>query len=209
MQDHELEALIDKARSAIRAVKCEIAAQRVLIAGRQFSALLHKANFNPGQLRIPAGDPGGGRWTDGGGSGLIRVGARGRTSVRVRIGSRTLEATPGQATRLAVAAGTPGHEMPLRECGRSIQRGARRPVSVERSRAKSRLGKEKPARPKHASGNLRAADTATMAGRRLSLLVQGPARAIRRQLSAWPPTARSQGCRTSATGLLPPEARAR
>lgn len=103
MQDHEYQRLIDETRSAVLALKCEIAAQRVLLAGRWLVSLLGKANFNPAQLRIPAGEPDGGRWTDGGGSGIILVGARGRTSVRVRVGSRTLEATPGQATRLAAA----------------------------------------------------------------------------------------------------------
>lgn len=103
MQDREYQRLLDETTSAILALKCEIAAQRVLVAGRRLVMLLRKANFNPGQLRIPAGESGGGRWTDGGGSGFIRIGARGRTSVRVRVGNRTLEATPAQATRLAVA----------------------------------------------------------------------------------------------------------
>jgi hypothetical protein len=54
-------------------------------------------------LRIPAGQPGGGRWTDGDGGDVILIGAQGRGSVSVRIGNRTLDATPAQAARYAVA----------------------------------------------------------------------------------------------------------
>lgn len=103
MQDREFEGLVDQIRSDILALKCEIAAQRVLAACHRLILLLDKANFNPAQLRIPAGQPGGGQWTDGGGGGLTLIGARGRTSVSIRVGNRIMEATPGQATRLALA----------------------------------------------------------------------------------------------------------
>lgn len=91
-------------------LKQEIAAQRFLLTGRRFVDLLRKANFNPAQLRVPAGNPDGGQWTDtGSGTGssgeasVIRVGARGRGSVTVRFGRGTLEATPAQAARFAIA----------------------------------------------------------------------------------------------------------
>lgn len=80
------ETLFDDVRSAILALKFEIAAERVLAAGRLLIGLLGKANFNPAQLRIPAGEAGGGRWTDDGDAGVILTGARGRTAVRVRVG---------------------------------------------------------------------------------------------------------------------------
>jgi hypothetical protein len=72
-----------------------VALQRLVLA--------HKAGFNPAQLRIPAGQPGGGQWADGDGGDVILIGAQGRGSVSVRIGNRTIDATPGQAARYAVA----------------------------------------------------------------------------------------------------------
>lgn len=83
-------------------LRCELAALRVYLALKRLVALSCKAGFNPGQLRIPAGRPGGGRWADGDGS-VILIGARGRGSVSVRIGNRTLEVTPAEAARYAVA----------------------------------------------------------------------------------------------------------
>ncbi|MCW0002221.1 hypothetical protein OE766_28915 [Pararhizobium sp. YC-54] len=41
---------------------------RLMIAAATVQALLRKANFNPDQPRVPAGEPGGGRWTDDSGS---------------------------------------------------------------------------------------------------------------------------------------------
>ena len=64
--------------------------------------VLLKANFNPGQLRIPAGQPGGGQWTgEDGGQVHLTQGRRG--SIRLNVDGRLLEATPGQAARFAVA----------------------------------------------------------------------------------------------------------
>jgi hypothetical protein len=82
-------------------LKCELAAQRFQ---RTLSRYIAQIKFNPGQLRIPADQPGGGQWTNGENAGnVIRVGARGRTFVAVRVGNRALAATPGQAGRLAYA----------------------------------------------------------------------------------------------------------
>lgn len=103
-------------------LKQEIAAQRFLLAGRRLVALLRKANFNPAQLRVPAGSPDGGQWTDtGSGTGssgeatVIRVGARGRGSVTVRFGRGTLDATPAQAARFAIA------DMSARQSARQVR----------------------------------------------------------------------------------------
>jgi hypothetical protein len=78
-------------------IKCELAAHEVLNQLRRMSALVAKA-FNPSQVRIPAGESGGGRWGDGGT--VQPTGANGRQSVRV---GRGLDATPAQAARLAMA----------------------------------------------------------------------------------------------------------
>lgn len=92
----------DEFHSSLLDIRCELAALRVCLVLERL-ALAHKAGFNPAQLRIPAGQPGGGRWTDSDGGDVILVGARGRGSVTVRIGGRTLDATPAQAARYAVA----------------------------------------------------------------------------------------------------------
>lgn len=49
-------------------LRAKIAGLRLLAAALRFQHLLRKANFNPGQLRIPVGQPGGGQWTDDGGN---------------------------------------------------------------------------------------------------------------------------------------------
>jgi hypothetical protein len=65
-----------------------------------------KTNFDPNQPRVPAGNPDGGEWTDGGGGGSTRLAqarpGRGSGQVRLRSG-RIVSATPGQEARLAVA----------------------------------------------------------------------------------------------------------
>ena len=48
-------------------LRAAMAANRMLLAGYRFLALLEKANFNPNQARVPLGNPDGGRWTGGGG----------------------------------------------------------------------------------------------------------------------------------------------
>ncbi|NLH79563.1 MAG: hypothetical protein GX458_01790 [Phyllobacteriaceae bacterium] len=71
--------------------------------------LLHR-KYNPDQPRIPAGESGGGRWTDGGGSGggdRVRLAQNGptrlpRSTVTTRLGARPLEGTPGQLTEWAI-----------------------------------------------------------------------------------------------------------
>ncbi len=107
MTDWEYENLLYEMRMLLGALRREVAAQRFILGLEKLAALIRKAGFNPAQLRVPAGDPEGGRWSGGGDDegDLILVGARGRTSVTVRIGNRTLEATPAQAARYAIANG--------------------------------------------------------------------------------------------------------
>ena len=61
MLAQEFDELIAKARSAVLAIKCEIAGRRVVLAARRFATLLRKAGVNPDQPRDDQG-----RWTDTG-----------------------------------------------------------------------------------------------------------------------------------------------
>lgn len=64
--------------------------------------LLAKAGFRADQPRVPAGNPDGGRWTDG----AIPVNSRGPRSGRPRrVGGRWQSVTPDQEARLAVSLG--------------------------------------------------------------------------------------------------------
>ncbi|HMN36753.1 MAG TPA: hypothetical protein PKD49_03455 [Hyphomicrobium sp.] len=67
-------------KRAILALEWEIDAERFLLAGRHLAALLRKANFNPGQPRVPAGNSDGGQWTDSGGA---AAGSSGEGQTRV------------------------------------------------------------------------------------------------------------------------------
>jgi hypothetical protein len=46
-----------------RALACHIAGERMMAALAHLQALAEKAGFNPGQPRVPAGNPDGGQWT--------------------------------------------------------------------------------------------------------------------------------------------------
>lgn len=61
MQDFEIDAVTDSVRSALLALKCEIAAHRVVLAAEKVASLLRKAGFNPDQPRDDRGS-----WTDAG-----------------------------------------------------------------------------------------------------------------------------------------------
>ena len=101
MHDQSFDQKLRSARWMLLHLKYKLAAQRFQ---RTLSRYISQIKFNPGQLRIPAGQPGGGQWTNGeDGGNVIRVGARGRTFVAVRVGNQALAATPGQAGRLAYA----------------------------------------------------------------------------------------------------------
>ena len=79
-------------------LKYEIAAANFSVAGRCFVRAV-KANPNWRlQPRVPGGNPDGGQWTR-----VSQTGpGGGRALSSVRVGGRTLEATPGQAARYAV-----------------------------------------------------------------------------------------------------------
>lgn len=62
-------------RQAAR-LHAEIAALTMRRAGWRLAGLLAKANFDPGQPRVPAGEPDGGQWTGGGD---VRVAANDRS----------------------------------------------------------------------------------------------------------------------------------
>lgn len=65
-----------------------------------------QSQFQPGPARVPAGNPDGGQWTDGGGgsaSSDFSGASRNRGSATVRIGGRSVPVEPGQAARLAIA----------------------------------------------------------------------------------------------------------
>lgn len=63
-----------------------------------------KAGFRPDQPRVPKGEPDGGQWSDeGGSSSPTLVSGRRRGAGQVRIGTRWLDATPAQHTRLSIS----------------------------------------------------------------------------------------------------------
>jgi len=62
---HEVRQYIQNADASQLALRHEIATSGVLVAGLHVQALLYK--YSPGQPRVPAGNPDGGQWTDGGG----------------------------------------------------------------------------------------------------------------------------------------------
>jgi hypothetical protein len=68
--------LSEAAEARLRPVKAELAALRFQRAALRLVLAL-KHNFNPGQSRVPEGQPGGGRWTNGFSDGLVRVAANG------------------------------------------------------------------------------------------------------------------------------------
>ena len=103
MTDKALNQRFYEARLSLSEIRCDVAELRVYLALKRLVTLSHKAGFNPGQLRLPAGQMGGGRWADGDDGDVILIGARGRGSVAVQVGNRALDATPAQAARYAVA----------------------------------------------------------------------------------------------------------
>lgn len=91
-----------------------LAGLRLMHAGRRLQALAAKANFNPGQPRVPRGNVDGGRWTRIPGAGLpvVRVQATPRPPGRfvvLRRGVRLENPTPAQ---IGQARGRPSHQGP-------------------------------------------------------------------------------------------------
>lgn len=103
-------------RVLLSRIRCDTAAMTVRLALLRLM-LLEKA-YNPDQPRVPAGDPDGGQWTDGG-FGLLRPrheprqgdgeeaqvaqSGRGGLNPATRLGRSWLGATPAQQVRLAVS----------------------------------------------------------------------------------------------------------
>ena len=92
MTDKTFDQLLWETRQSLFGIRCQVAELSIYLALKGLVALSHKAGFNPAQLRLPAGQPGGGRWTGGDEGDVILVGARGRGSVSVRVGNRTIVA---------------------------------------------------------------------------------------------------------------------
>ena len=92
---------------AVRRVRAELLGLGAEASLLRF-VLLHR-KYNPDQPRIPAGESGGGRWTDGSGAGAdgrIRLAQNGpprlpRSTATTRLGGRPLEGTPGQISEWA------------------------------------------------------------------------------------------------------------
>jgi hypothetical protein len=99
---YEYQAKLYQARSQLLAIKCDRAAFNLRCAQLRFIDFTSQSKFNPSQPRIAAGQPGGGQWTGGGGD-VVRVSARGRSAISVRIGNISMSVTPNQAGRYAVA----------------------------------------------------------------------------------------------------------
>jgi hypothetical protein len=79
VQDQSFDQKLRSARWMLLHLKYDLAAQHFQSTLARYIAQI---KFNPGQLRIPAGQPGGGQWTNGeDGGNVIRVGAGGRTFV--------------------------------------------------------------------------------------------------------------------------------
>lgn len=55
MQDLEIDAVTTSVRSALLALKCEIAARRVVLTAEKVTSLIRKAGFNADQPRDDRG----------------------------------------------------------------------------------------------------------------------------------------------------------
>jgi hypothetical protein len=91
-----------------RAVRQAFSQAHLELRCLRFSRILKR--FNPSQPRVPAGNPDGGQWTDGGTTGggrsrITFVSARARRGGGTRnIGGQAYETTPAQEVRLDVSA---------------------------------------------------------------------------------------------------------
>jgi hypothetical protein len=74
---------------SIGALRSDIAWTRVLAAADRFRDALDRCTWNPDQPRIPAGESGGGRWTDGTGGGATRDDRRSKDRIRLADASTT------------------------------------------------------------------------------------------------------------------------
>jgi hypothetical protein len=58
--------------NAITTKQWRLAAELMLAAARRLADVTSKANFDPNQPRVPAGQSGAGQWTDGRGGAISR-----------------------------------------------------------------------------------------------------------------------------------------
>jgi hypothetical protein len=98
---------LDAVKADWARVKCEVAYVRTIVAAHLLMKALQRQEeqkFNPGQPRIPAGQTGGGQWTDGGGSAdSVHLANARRATSRVIVGGRTYNVTSSQETDLIFA----------------------------------------------------------------------------------------------------------
>lgn len=107
----------ERPRSDDPALRMELRVAVVRLKAARLFRLVGKANFDLSQPRVPRGEPGGGRWTDGGvGTSRpskrptgepIRLaqaqGGRGRATPTLRLPGGIFELSPGQAARYDAA----------------------------------------------------------------------------------------------------------
>jgi hypothetical protein len=62
-------AMLLDSSASLTTLRARLAGYALDLAGIRLQLLLRKAGFNPDQPRVPAGQPGGGQWTDGGDGG--------------------------------------------------------------------------------------------------------------------------------------------
>ena len=92
---------------AAHRLRAALVGLNLVAKARRFAELAAKANFNPGQTRVPRGNVEGGRWTraPGGGLPVVRVQAGPRNPARgrggpIRPGARLENPSPAQLARL-------------------------------------------------------------------------------------------------------------
>lgn len=114
--------MLHQTLSEIPALRADMAVLRILSAAIRLEYLLRKANFNPAQLRIPTGEPGGGQWTsdDGGSTQLaadkpapLRRLHPDSTYERDRLAKNSLNYWRQQSTNKIIESLKPGKDEPL------------------------------------------------------------------------------------------------
>lgn len=98
---------MDGPEFAANRLRAALVGLSLFVKARRFAERAAKANFNPGQPRVPRGNVDGGQWTNGpGGLPVVRVQSTVRPPgryVMVRPGARLQDPTPAQLARLAAS----------------------------------------------------------------------------------------------------------
>ncbi len=97
----------ERFRASLSRLKHVLAGEQVMLAASRVRFLL-KAGYRPDQPRVPAGNPDGGQWIDGGETGgdtrvELVSSRRPRGNGQIRIGQRWLPATSGQQLRISIS----------------------------------------------------------------------------------------------------------